>query len=282
MRRAILLVGVSATVSLAVAQLSAACNYTTTATRYVGDLAGAAQQVEGDEFRWSRELAAGRVVEIKGVNGNVRAEPAAGGQVEVVATKRGRRSDPATVRVQVVEHGDGVTICAVYPSPDAGRPNTCEPGAGGRSNVRDNDVSVEFTVRVPAGVRFTGRTVNGNVEATSLAADAEAYTVNGSVRVSTSGLARAKTVNGSIDASMGAANWADELTFETVNGSINLSLPATTSAEVRAETVNGDVMTDFPVTVQGRIDRRIETDIGGGGKTVRVMTTNGPLEIRRR
>ena len=28
-------------------------------------------------------------------------------------------------------------------------------------NVRDNDVTVTFTVHVPAGVRFAGRTVNG-------------------------------------------------------------------------------------------------------------------------
>lgn len=37
----------------------------------------------------------------------------------------------------------------------------------------------------------------------------------------------------------------------------------------------------FPITVQGRLDRRIETDIGKGGPTVRVITTNGPVVIRR-
>ena len=35
-------------------------------------------------------------------------------------------------------------------------------------NVQNNDVTVRFTVRVPAGVAFVGRTVNGEVEATRL------------------------------------------------------------------------------------------------------------------
>ena len=55
-------------------------------------------------------------------------------------------------------------------------------------------------MRVPAGVRFVGRTVNGGIEADELPADAEAYTVNGSVAVDAGGEARAETVNGSIRA----------------------------------------------------------------------------------
>jgi len=113
-----------------------------------------AAQAEGDEFRWTGRLAAGRVIEVKGVNGRVHAEGTAdGGEVEVVATKRARRSDTSSVRIELVEHADGVTVCAVYPSRDRDKPNRCAPGDGGNMNVRDNDVQVDFTVRVPAGVR---------------------------------------------------------------------------------------------------------------------------------
>ena len=235
-----------------------------------------------NEFRWNGRLAPGRVVEIKGVNGNVHAEAARGGEVEVSATKRGRRSDPSEVRIQVVEHADGVTICAVYPSPDPSRPNGCEPGDSWRSNTRNNDVEVSFTVRVPAGVRFNGRTVNGQVEANSLAADVRASTVNGGVQVSTTGLAEATTVNGSIVAKMGSAEWAGGLRFTTVNGSIDLELPATTNTEVRAQTVNGDISTDFPITVQGRFGKRsMQGTIGSGGRTLELTTVNGAIQIRR-
>jgi hypothetical protein len=209
-----------------------------------------------DNFHWQGQVAQGSAIEIKGVNGNVRAEAASGDQVEVVATKSARRSDPSSVRVQVVEHGGGVTICAVYPSIDARRQNTCEPGKAGNMNVNNNDVQVDFVVRVPRGVRFQGHTVNGEVEARSLGADVEVSTVNGSIHVSTTGYAQASTVNGEIVASMGRANWTEGLEFETVNGGITLSLPATTSTELEAETLNGDITTDFQITVQGRFSKR--------------------------
>jgi hypothetical protein len=242
----------------------------------------AAAAAQSNDFRWRKALAAGSVVEIKGVHGRVEAAPSASGEVEVVAVKRGRRSNPAGVRVEVVEHAEGVTICAVYPSPEGKGPNVCAPGEGGHMNVQNNDVEVSFNVRVPAGVRFTGRTVNGDVEALNLTADVDASTVNGSVNVSTAGLASARTVNGSITAAMGRADWSNELEFNTVNGAIELSLPAGLSAEVEAETLNGDIQTDFPMTVTGRFSKRHLTGtIGGGGRELRLKTVNGSVSIRR-
>src|SRR6266700_1632529 len=114
------------------------------------------------EFHWKGTVAPGKAIEIKGVNGDIRAS-AGSGDVEVTAVKRARRSDPDEVKIEVVQHEGGVTICAVYPS-DGRRENTCEAGDDGHMNVRDNDVTVDFTVRVPAGVRFLGKTVNGDVE----------------------------------------------------------------------------------------------------------------------
>jgi hypothetical protein len=71
-----------------------------------------------DEFRWNVRVAPGKTIEIKGLNGDIKAEPAAGSDLEVIANKKGQRSDPSMVRIQVVEHSDGVTICAIYPSDD--------------------------------------------------------------------------------------------------------------------------------------------------------------------
>jgi len=232
------------------------------------------------EFHWKGRLAAGKSIEIKGVNGDVDAV-AGRGEVDVTAVKRAKRSDPDDVKIEVVEHADGVTICAVYPS-DGRRENTCGPGEGGHMSTHDNDVAVYFTVRVPAGVKFIGKTVNGEVEAANLESDVDATTVNGSVRISTSGYAEATTVNGSITASMGRANWTDGLAFTTVNGGITLDLPANLSTEVRASTVNGDILSDFPLTVTGRLGpRRVNGTIGSGGRQLALTTVNGSIKLRK-
>ncbi len=242
----------------------------------------AAPPARAEDFRWSGAVAPGKVLEIKGVNGGIEAGPASGSEVEVTARKSGRRSDPSEVEIKVVEHGGGVTICAVYPNSSDGRPNECQPGSGGRMNTRNNDVKVEFTVRVPEGVRFVGRTVNGGVEAEGLAADAEVYSVNGTVTVTSSGLARAQTVNGSITAAMGRADWSGPLELKTVNGTITVELPASTSARVEASTVNGGIDTDFPLTVTGRLGpRHVSGTIGSGGRDLTLETVNGGIHIRR-
>ena len=249
----------------------------------VAAFVGVAAAGHAQDWSWDGRVAPGQGVEIKGVNGDVKAAPAVGDRVEVTAVKKARRSDPASVQVKVVEHAGGVTICAVYPTREGEAPNECRPGERGHMNVQDNDVSVSFTVRVPAGVRFVGRTVNGSIEADGLTGDVAAHTVNGGVRLSTAGKAEAETVNGSITAAVGQADGTEPLSFKTVNGSIALDLPAGVGAEVRAATVNGEVHSDFPLSGQARVSRRhLSGTIGGGGRPLALDTVNGSINIRQR
>ena len=234
------------------------------------------------DFSWHGQLVPGQVIEIKGVNGSIHAEPATGTEVTVEGSKFARHSDVRSVKVQVVPHADGVTICAVYPSSDWGRPNECAPGSGGRMNTNNNDVRVEFTVRVPAGVRFTGHSVNGTVEADSLASDVVAHTVNGKIRIATTGWAEAKTVNGTISARVGQTAATRPMEFETVNGGIDLELPASTNATLHASTVNGRISTDFPLMVHGKFTgREITGSVGQGGPELNLRTVNGSIALRR-
>lgn len=231
-----------------------------------------------DTWNWRKAVAAGKAIEIKGINGDVSATAASGSEVEVVARKSGERNDPADVKIEVVEHANGVTICAIYPQ----RGNECLPGARGRSENRNNDVEVDFEVRVPRGVLFTGRTVNGSVRATGMTADVDASTVNGSVRVSTTGLAQASSVNGSLTVRMGRTNWNDVLEFKTVNGAITVEMPDNLSTEVQASTVNGSLSSDWPMTVRGKWGpRRMNGRIGNGGRELALESVNGDIELRR-
>src|SRR5947208_15441845 len=103
-----------------------------------------AYRAEAQDFQWRGQLSSGQSIEIKGVNGDVRATASSSGDVEVSATRTARRSNPADVRVEVVPHAGGVTICAVYPTVPGKVPNQCAPGGNGRSNTRDNDTVVHF------------------------------------------------------------------------------------------------------------------------------------------
>ncbi len=181
------------------------------------------------------------MIEIRGVNGDVRAEPATGNEVVVTAVKRARRSDVDEVEIRVVEHDEGVTICAVYPSNRARR-NECRRG-GGHNSVRDNDVNVRFTVHVPAGVVFRGHTVNGDVDVRRLESNVYAGTVNGGITLE-------------VPDGFGA-----ELDARTVNGSFETDFPVTVSGRFNW--------------------RRFHGVIGDGGRGLELSTVNGSIRILR-
>jgi len=213
------------------------------------------------DFAWNGTVAMGKTVEIRGVNGSVRAVASDDGAVHVDAMKEARRSDPDSVRIEVVEHDQGVTVCAVYPTPSRARQqNGCRQG-GGPMDIRNNDVQVDFVVRVPAGVQLAAHTVNGGIDVQALRSDVQAATVNGPVRIETTGFVSQAS---------------------TVNGEVVVDVPAGLNAVFYATTVNGRIDSDFPISVTGRISRRsLRGTIGGGGPELRATTVNGNIRLRQ-
>jgi Putative adhesin len=236
-----------------------------------------------EPFKWQGKLAAGKTIEIKNINGEVHATGGSGSEVTVTARKSAHKSDPDEVEIRVVQHEEGVTICAVYPSRKNRPANDCRPGSHGHNDSDNNDVEVEFDVSVPKGVRFVGRSVNGEVTAESIAADAAGYTVNGDVRVTASGVVEATTVNGSIVASMGRSDWANALEFNTVNGSVTLTFPGDLNTELDVRTVNGSIDSDFPITISGKVTpQSLRGRVGQGGRDLSIETVNGSIRLRKR
>lgn len=202
------------------------------------------------EFRWEGAIATGKTLEIRGLNGEIDAMPASGSTAEVVAVRHAKKSDPNEVEIVVVEHGGNVRICAAYPLKDGGVSDVCgEDHSKHDKKHKKNDIVVDFTVRVPAGVDFVGKTVNGAIEANGLRGNLQVHTVNGAVSASGTGTVEAHTVNGAIDVSMGRERWDGTLSLHTVNGSITVGLPAGVNASVVAQTVNGGLKSDFPLAV---------------------------------
>ena len=264
----------------------------------IGACSATAQTRTAEPFRWEGSLGAG-ILEIKGVNGAIAAQPATGSVAVIEATRRGRRSDPEEVQIVVVEHSGGVTVCAVYPS-SGSRVNECLPGDEGRIGANNNDVQVDFVVHVPPTVDLVARTTNGEVDVQGLSGDVEvrgtngdvrvdgaasvvARTTNGSISIRTSGYASAASTNGAIEADLpGLGDGSEPLSFTTTNGTITLRVPANTNATLSARTANGRIESDLPILVQGTVARnRLEGTIGTGGRVIELRTTNGRIHLER-
>lgn len=230
-----------------------------------------------EEFDWRGIVAQGDMIEIKNINGDVRASSTSGSEVVVHATKTGQESDPASVTIEVVRHAEGITICAVYPDVPGMDPNECLPGLPGNMSNWGNDVEVEFTLLIPAGVEFVGRVVGGDVEAENLQSDVFVTTVGGNVTVTTAGIAEVTSVFGSMSITIGRADPGRDLEFRSMSGNVTVEVPSNTNAEVLASTSTGTIASDFPL--EGTGTTRSGT-LGNGGPSLTLSSVSGAVALR--
>jgi hypothetical protein len=245
---------------------------------------------EADRWNWSGSVESGRTVYVRNLNGPIRVEPTSGTTVEISAVKRvrrdGRAADVKITAEQRSNHGD-VVVCARWTES-----TRCDEDGYSTQwrdgwwpwgdNRRGNDVSVEFTVRIPKGVRITSSSVNGGIEIEGVESEVNASTVNGSVTArSNGGPVRARTVNGSLTVRTTTLG-TGTLDYETVNGQITLEIPDNSSADVEIRTVNGSISTDFPLTIEGKFsNHRVRGTIGKGGQLLKLTTVNGSIHLRK-
>ena len=241
-----------------------------------------------DPWTYRAKLGAKQWVWLRTTNGSVTAEPTSGDSLEVVGVKTYGRSDPATVKFVTVPYDGGVAICAVWQR-GGGR---CGPGGGGgeglgtvfrQGSAHGNDVTVDFTVRLPRGVRLGATTVNGSVRVEGASAPLVAASVNGQVDAVTSrGPVSAVSVNGNVRARMRAFDDTGAVSLVTVNGTATAELPPELDADVDAATVNGSINTDYPLPVTGKFTaKHCKGTVGSGGRRVHVMTVNGSINLRK-
>jgi Putative adhesin len=235
-----------------------------------------------NDFHWQGNLKDGQTLEVINRNGDIDANGSGGDAAQVEGTKRD--GDENEMFIEVVEYSDGVTICAVYAKDRT--PGRCHRGGvsseSSNWNWHGHRAKINFNVKVPRGVRLNALTTNGGVHCRELNSVVKAATTNGNVEVSTSEWASARTANGGVRVAMGSAKWNGELELMTTNGSVNVTLPASAEFKVNAATTNGGIHTDFPITVQGSFSSKdLSGTVGGGGRELRMATTNGGIELRK-
>jgi hypothetical protein len=243
---------------------------------------GAQRQTEQNAFTWAGRIPSGHWIRVRNLNGEINVTSSNSDRVEVTATKQWRRSDPESVRFEVRKYGaneEDVVICAIWNDR-----TDCDDRGYDSHNVRNNDVSVQFRVMVPRGVKVGVSSVNGALSIDGATSEVEASTVNGEVdATSTGGPVSASTVNGSIRVRMGRFDNDEDLNFSTVNGSVIAEFTGDLDADVELSTVNGRFQTDYPVTINGRLDpRHLRARLGQGGRRIKLTTVNGNVELRRR
>jgi hypothetical protein len=164
-------------------------------------------------------------------------------------------------------------------------PTVDRVSAQGPQNLeRRESWHVSYRLLVPNRSSLSLRSTNGGIAIADVDGQIDFRTVNGGVSLTrVAGNVRGRTSNGGVDVDLEGSTWnGDGLDVETENGGVRMSIPADYSARLETGTVNGRMNIEFPVTVQGRMSRSIEAQLGSGGPLIKVRTSNGGVHIRRK
>jgi hypothetical protein len=144
--------------------------------------------------------------------------------------------------------------------------------------------SVSYDIYVPNKANLEATTENGGISAEQIQGEMSFEATNGGIHLTdVGGNVRARTTNGGVHADLSGTTWRGEgLDLQTTNGGATVNVPRGYNAQLETGTTNGGMQVDFPITVRGRLTRRISTQLGSGGPTVRVITTNGGVHIGER
>jgi len=155
--------------------------------------------------------------------------------------------------------------------------------------------NADLTFQVPVHASLKLKSVMGDIDIDNISGDIEAGSTNGRIRLTNiDGAAVIHGLNGSIIATFSQAPKDKPMSFSSLNGDIDVTLPADTNALLRVKTNNGETYSDFDIHLQpvsgGNPDgghRRITIEhgitgtINGGGPEIQFTTFNGNIKIRK-
>jgi len=227
-----------------------------------------------EEFHQTYPISAEGRIKLDNINGPVHISSWDRNEVKVDAVKYAdtkERLDEARIEIDAGE--DLVSIATKYPDHD-------HTWNSGRHN---NPASVEYTLTVPRSVRLDEiKLINGSLDITGMSGEVRASCINGRLEASDlSGRAALSTVNGRLVAKFGQLS-GESVDLNSVNGSVDLTIPSDSNAEIEANTVSGGIDNDFGLHVnrQGFVGHNLRGELGSGGTHVKVSNVNGRVEIR--
>lgn len=225
-----------------------------------------------EEFHQTYALAPDGRVELDNINGAVHIATWDQNEVKVDAVKYAYSKERLEeARIEVDSSKDRISIRTHYPDHD----NTFNWGS------HNNPAQVEYTVTVPRNARLDEiKLINGALDITGASGEVHASCVNGRLEArNLSGRADLSTVNGHMEAKFDQLP-GSSIRLSSVNGSLDLTIPSDSRAEIEASTVSGGIENDFGLHVDRHIvGHNLSGELGSGGPHIRLSNVNGRIEI---
>lgn len=228
-------------------------------------------------------------IEVRNIKGNVRIAGWEKNEIKIDAVKRATSKEGLQqADVMVEKNGNRLCIYTRYANAAGSWSKVVEwfghSTCGEGQHVPSVHVTVDYELFVPrSAVLGLVSVVTGDVKIKDIVAEVTAYSTNGKlVAQDIAGQVMLRTVNGQIEASL--AKVAGTSSIASTNGSITVTVPPDSSAQVMARSLNGGIENDFGLPIQkrqGATGQYVEGKLGNGGSELRLRAINGSIKLRR-
>lgn len=138
---------------------------------------------------------------------------------------------------------------------------------------------IDYELEVPPSLALAITNVSGSIDVKGMQAASDLQSVNGSIDVESTGAPiAARTVNGPIDATF--THHFEGAKLRTVNGPVEVKVPAESSFIANVSQVNGGFESNIPVVLT-RNGSRSTAAVGDGKTQLDVTTVNGDITLTR-
>jgi len=144
--------------------------------------------------------------------------------------------------------------------------------------------SGSLEIEVPVKTNLNLESHNGaSISIEGVEGDIEATNHNGSVNVTNAvGSVVAYSHNGRVTVSLRDITAGKPMSFTSMNGNVDVTLPPAAKAELKMRTDNGGIYTDFDLQLKsGSGDRQYNGTINGGGPSFELRSHNGNIYLRK-
>jgi hypothetical protein len=166
--------------------------------------------------------------------------------------------------------------------------------------IKSDHGNGSYTVYVPEKSAINIKSVNGKeIRVEGVEGEINAETINGAVViVDASGPVVAHSLNGRLTASFKQVTAGKPMSFSTLNGRIDLTLPANAKADLKINNHNGETYSDFDMAITTTFNRTdsnrdngpkyrlsmervVTAKLNGGGPEISFRSQNGSIYIRK-
>ncbi len=230
------------------------------------------------------------------MNGSITVTGYNGKEVVVEARSRGQESNRESSPDRKAEgmrrldsHGSGLSVEEQDNEVDVG--------------TRTLNRAVDLAIQVPFNTSLKLKCLNGgDIKVERVSGEIDADNLNGAVKLlNVSGAVVAHSLNADVIVTLDRVTAGKSMSFSTMNGNVDVTLPPDVKARVKMKSENGEIYSDFEVRPEAnpanpnvsethrkdgrfrvRFDRATYGAINGGGPEMQFTTFNGKIYLRKK